>query len=164
MPGGTVLIPPRVRHWAVGRMPILNVVVPPSTRPTSGSTEDGTSVDRYTPGRVRVRETGMRSRTRRVRPQRASRRAPRSDLRERSRHASRITTTDVPPFHLGLDPGPLIRVEVGLVLGLAQRYLGFSQLLKKQAESRLRQSPGVLGINFPLQQPSSLECLPSVRD
>jgi hypothetical protein len=27
--GGTVLIAPAVRHRAVGRMPILNIVVPP---------------------------------------------------------------------------------------------------------------------------------------
>jgi mannose-6-phosphate isomerase-like protein (cupin superfamily) len=28
-PGGAMLIPPRVRHRAVGRITILNVVVPP---------------------------------------------------------------------------------------------------------------------------------------
>jgi hypothetical protein len=28
-PGGALLIPPEVRHWAEGLMPILNVVVPP---------------------------------------------------------------------------------------------------------------------------------------
>jgi hypothetical protein len=29
VPAGAVLIPPRVRHRAVGRMTILNVVAPP---------------------------------------------------------------------------------------------------------------------------------------
>jgi hypothetical protein len=28
-PGGAVLIPPRVRHRAMGRMTILDIVVPP---------------------------------------------------------------------------------------------------------------------------------------
>jgi hypothetical protein len=104
--GGAVLIPPEVQHQPVGRLMIRNLVVPPFD-PDDESIDWGRDVrssGHTGPGASPERKTGMRSRKRRVSPQQASRREPRLDLRERSRHASLSTTTDyhfsvvLPPF------------------------------------------------------------------